>query len=147
MLERDYRDIIGGALLALAGAWIAWYATSYLDLGTIRRMGPGLFPTGMGVLLSLFGIAIMVPAFFRTGTCDEFEFRSTAAVLGSVATFAMIIGPFGLLPAIAALVVVASLAETVFRPVAIFGLIACLSVMAYLIFSVGLGLPLAMVRF
>ncbi len=147
MLQRDYRDIIGGALLSVAGLWIAWYATTYLDLGTIRRMGPGLFPTGVGVLLVLFGLGITIPAFFRQGTREEFEIRSTAAVLGSVATFALVIGPFGLLPAIASLVVVSSLAERTFRPLSILVLIGVLSLMAYLIFSVGLGLPLAMVRF
>lgn len=146
MYQRDYRDIIGGGLLLLVGAWIAWHASAYYDLGTIRRMGPGLFPTAIGVILALFGLAVMIPAFFRSGTLDEFEFRSTAAVLASVAAFAMVIRPYGLVPAIAALVVVASLAELKFRPVSILASIVVLSALAYLIFRAGLGLPLAMVR-
>ncbi|WP_209738879.1 tripartite tricarboxylate transporter TctB family protein [Aureimonas populi] len=146
MYQRDYRDIIGGGLLLLTGALIAWQASTALDLGTVRRMGPGLFPMAVGVLLAGFGLAIMIPAFFRQGTLDAVEIRPTLAVLASVGAFALTIRPYGLLPAIAALVFVAMLAETRFRPVALVGSIVFLSLLAYLIFRVGLGLPLAMVR-
>ena len=43
LLSRDYRDIIAGGLLMAAGVWMALYAQGTLDLGSVRRMGPGMF--------------------------------------------------------------------------------------------------------
>ncbi len=146
MYQRDYRDLVGGALLVIAGALIAWYAYSNLDFGTVRRMGPGMFPTSVGVVLAGFGIAIMIPAFFRPGTMEAIEWRSASAVLASVAVFAMTVRPFGLVPAIVALIFVASLAEQKFRPISLILMSAVLSVCAWAIFSKGLGLPLVMWR-
>ena len=117
-----------------------------LDLGSVRRMGPGMFPVAVGIILALFGIAIMIPAFFRQGTFEEIEIRSTLAVLASIAAFAMVIRPYGLIPAIAALVLVAALAERTFRPVSILASIVVMATLAWLIFKAGLGLPLTMAR-
>jgi len=146
LLSRDYRDIIAGGLLMAAGVWMALYAQGTLDLGSGRRMGPGMFPVAIGIILALFGIAIMIPAFFRQGTFEEIEIRSTLAVLSSIAAFAMVIRPYGLIPAIAALVVVATLAERTFRPVSILASIVVMATLAWLIFKAGLGLPLNMAR-
>lgn len=146
MYRRDYRDIAGGGLLLLLGAWIAWYALGTLDMGTLRRMGPGLFPVGVGTILSVFGAAIMVPAFARRGTLEAVEIRSTICVLASLAVFGLLVRPYGLAPAIAGLIVTATLAETRFRPLSILASILVLSTAAYLIFSKGLGLPLVMAR-
>lgn len=130
----------------LTGLLIAWHAYTTLDFGTVRRMGPGMFPTSIGLILAGFGIAIMVPAFFRPGTMEAIEWRSASAVLASVAVFAMMVRPFGLVPAIVSLIFVASLAEQKFRPISLIVMSASLSLMAYLIFSSGLGLPLVMWR-
>lgn len=146
MYQRDYRDLAGGALLVVAGALIAWHAYSTLDFGTVRRMGPGMFPTSIGLILVGFGIAIMVPAYFRPGDMEEIEWRSAGAVLASVAVFAMTVRPFGLVPAIVSLIVVASLAERKFRPLSLIAMSSVLSLAAWGIFSKGLGLPLVMWR-
>lgn len=146
MYQRDYRDIVGGALLIIAGGLIAWHALSTLDFGTVRRMGPGMFPTSVGVVLAGFGMAIMIPAFLRPGTLDKIEWRSTIAVLAGVAIFAMAVRPFGLVPAIVALIFVSSLAERTFRPLSLAVMSVVLSLAAWGIFSKGLGLPLVMWR-
>lgn len=146
MYQRDYRDIAGGGLLLILGAWIAWYAAGTLDLGALRRMGPGLFPASVGIILAVFGLAIMIPAFVRTGTMEAVEIRSSICVLASLAVFALLVRPYGLAPAIAGLIVTATLAEARFRPLSIIASIAFLSTTAYLIFSKGLGLPIVMAR-
>jgi hypothetical protein len=146
MYQRDYRDIAGGALLLLTGIMIAWYASATLDFGTVRRMGPGMFPMSIGVILAVFGIALMIPAFFRAGDFDAVEWRSAIAVLAGVGAFALAIRPLGLVPAIVSLLVVSSLAERRFRPVSLLVMCVTLPLAAYLIFRVGLGLPLAMAR-
>src|SRR5690606_26264901 len=83
MLTRDYRDIIGGALLIIGGIAFSWYAAHQYDLGSLRRMGPGMFPMALGLVLAVFGLMMMVPAFFRAGTMPEIRIWSPLFVLSS----------------------------------------------------------------
>jgi hypothetical protein len=55
------RDFYAGGLMILIGLGIALKGTTY-RLGTPMHMGPGFFPTALGVLLVLVGIAIAAPA-------------------------------------------------------------------------------------
>jgi hypothetical protein len=51
------RDYYAGALMVLVGGGAAVVGSQY-QLGSLTRMGPGFFPTALGVLLALLGIAI-----------------------------------------------------------------------------------------
>lgn len=146
MYQRDYRDIVGGGLLVLVGIIITWHTWSTIDLGTFRRMGPGTFPIAVGILIAFFGVTIMLPAFFRAGSIEGIRVRSGLAVAGGISLFALTIRPFGLLPAIIGLILVSTMAETKFRPLTIMLMCLILPLAAYIIFSVGLNLPLNMVR-
>lgn len=146
MLSRDYRDIVGGAVLVVTGLGFSGYAYAHYDLGTINRMGPGMFPAVLGLVLAAFGVMQSVPAFFRQGTIPDIRVWSPLFVLGGIAAFAAMIRPFGLLPAIVVLVAISSCAELKFRPVSLLVLTVSLCVMSWLIFRVGLGVPLAMAR-
>lgn len=146
MLSRDYRDVVGGALLAVIGVLFAWYAASHYQLGTLRSMGPGMFPMGLGLLLALLGVMQIVPALLRPGTMPKIRIWSPLFVLLGVAAFALVIRPFGLLPAILAVAIISSFAELRIRPLtlALQSLLMCLG--AWLIFRVGLGLHITMFR-
>lgn len=146
VFSRDYRDIVGGLLLIVVGIAFSWYAIEHYDLGTLRRMGPGMFPAGLGFVLALFGVLLVVPAFFREGVMPEIRTWTPLFVLLGVAAFALTVRPFGLIPAILAVVIVSSLAELKFRPVSLAGLCAALCLIAWLTFRVGLGLPMTMFR-
>lgn len=146
MHSRDYRDIVGGLLLLAIGLFMVWEAYARLNLGTLARLGSGAFPMGIGVSLVGFGIAIIVPALFRSGRLDPVEWRSAISVVASVVVFGLLTGPFGLVPAIIGLILVSSLAERKLRPVALLALCIVLPLMAYLTFRVGLGLPITMLR-
>lgn len=146
MYRRDYKDIIGGSLLLVAGLMIAWHAMRTLEFGTISRMGPGMFPASIGLLLAGFGIAILVPAFFRSGAVEAIEWRSVLTVLASVAVFAATIRWLGLIPAIMAQIFISTLAEPKFRPRATLAMCVALPLAAYFIFSVGLDLPITLAR-
>ncbi len=59
-LLRDFasrRDFYAGGLMVLLGLGITLKGATY-HLGTLMHMGPGFFPTSLGVLLVLIGIAI-----------------------------------------------------------------------------------------
>lgn len=143
---RDYRDIIGGVLLVSGGAWIVWHTLNTLDIGTLRRMGPGMFPLMIGTILTILGSAIAISGLFRYGAIEQIEWRAMLAVAAGIVAFAVTIGPFGLLPAIISLILVSSLADSVFRPIAIAAMCVIFPLAAYLVFHVGLGLPLVMWR-
>lgn len=142
----DHRDILGGALLMAGGSFVAFHAWNTLAMGTIRRMGPGMFPFWIGVLMVLIGAAILAGGFMRSGRIPPVAWRSTAAVLGAFACFALLVTPFGLVPAIVGLVAVSSLGDPSLRPLAIALLSIILSLLAWGIFRLGLGLPLTMLR-
>jgi len=146
MYARDYRDIVCGGLLIVFGLGVSWYAAASYDLGTVRRMGPGMFPTALGVILAVLGLLIMVPAFFRTGERPYIRFFAPVFVLAGVAGFALLVRPFGLIPAILAVVVISSLAELKVRPVSLTLLSAGMCLLAWLVFRVGLGMTMPMFR-
>lgn len=146
MLTRDYRDIVGGALLFVVGIAFAWYAAGHYQLGTLQRMGPGMFPTGLGAILAVLGVALFIPAFFRTGVMPEIRIWTPLFVLAGCSAFALAIRPLGLIPAIVAVVAISSLAELKVRPVGLIALCGTLCLIAWLVFRVLLGLPMVLVR-
>lgn len=146
MMSRDYRDFIGGATLTVFGVWVAWYAGEHYNLGTMRRMGEGMFPVALGVILAGFGLAIAIPALFRPGVRVYPNYFTALCVSAGVAGFAILVKPFGLIPAILAVVIISSIAELKFRPLSLAGLCVALCLLAWLTFRVGLGLPLPMFK-
>jgi|SRR5690606_16061037 len=141
MLNRDYRDVIGGGLLGATGAAVAVYSVSNYSIGTITRMGPGMVPASLGALLGVFGLIIAATAMKREGYWPEYRMVAPLIILASVGVFGIMIGPFGMMPAIFVSTIVASLAELKVRLLATLVLAAALCLIAYLIFSLGLGLP------
>ncbi len=55
------RDFYAGGLMLLLGLGIALKGATYRP-GTLMHMGPGFFPTALGVLLVILGIAIAATA-------------------------------------------------------------------------------------
>lgn len=143
--RRDAADLIGGAALALFGAWFFQHAFRY-GMGDLRRMGPGWFPAAVGAVTVALGAAVFLPALFRAGETPRPALRPFATICAGVAAFALLIQPFGLVPATFALVAVAALAEAGFRPLHTLALAAALAALAVLVFVRGLGMPLAVAR-
>lgn len=146
MQARDYRDIWGGGFLVLVGAGAALDVTAKLQLGSIARMGPGMFPTALAVLLIVIGLAILVPALFRQGEPVSLDWRSLGAILLSVLAFGLMIRTFGMVPAIIVQTLIATLADGKLGLVRSVTLSVCVALLAYLIFKAGLGLPVAAVN-
>ncbi len=114
---RDYarnKDVLGGVLVSAIGC-TAIAAVRNNQFGTLSRMGPGFFPTIVGVVMLLAGIAIAIggaraaaPGVDRP---DAPDLRALALVSLSLVAF-IVVGEFAwLLPATFAIVVVAALAD------------------------------------
>lgn len=142
------KDMLGGLLIFAAGLWVALYCVAHYDLGSLRRMGTGAYPALGGAILAVLGLAIALPPILRGTRPVQFPLpplRASLAVLGSVLAFALLVRPFGLFPAIAALVALSSLAGDDRPPVgALAMMIAGLCLLAWLVFGLGLSLGLRM---
>jgi hypothetical protein len=146
MQIRNPRDFWAGAIyLALAIAAI-WIGQNY-PFGSSARMGPGFFPTVLGALLALLGIAAIVRSFIRPGeTISPFAWRPLALVLGATALFGLLLPRAGVLVALPCLIVVSALASRNSRLdatsiAALIGLVA----FCVVVFVKGLGVPMPLV--
>lgn len=142
MLDRDYRDIFAGLGLTLIGGAAAIYALSKYALGTVSRMGPGMMPVSLGVILAVFGLAIAIPALFRKGEAAELRLRPLIILSICILCFALMIETVGLVPAVFSATVIATFAETRVPLVRALILGAALSLLTWAIFILGLGLPI-----
>jgi hypothetical protein len=137
-----YRDAVGGALLVAVGAVFAIYSWIHYPLGSVTRMGAGMVPFSLGVLLAILGGMVFMTSLSREGSFTEIRVATPLVILASVVVFALVIIPFGLLPAAFLATLIAAFADLSFRPVRNVILAAVLSAVAYLIFAVGLQLPI-----
>lgn len=140
MKSKDTRDIIGGFSLVAMGLFAALYAQRY-DLGELQEMGPGYFPTALGVLLMVLGLFIAIPAFFREGTSINIEWKSLLWVLISISVFAIALTKAGLVVATILSVLAAAVpSKSSWKSRMILAI--SLAVMTYLVFLLGLGMVL-----
>lgn len=142
-MNRDWTDILSGAVLALLGLAVALYAGARLDFGTLRNMGPGFFPVTLGGFLAFLGICIALPALLRGGAPMAIRWWDAGAVVGAILIFGLGVSRLGLVPACFVSVLIASLpsphAGWRWRLV-----LACaVTVLVWLVFILGLrmGLP------
>jgi hypothetical protein len=111
------RDFYAGGLMILLGLGIALKGATY-RLGTLMHMGPGFFPTSLGVLLVLIGLAIaaagMTPA---EGEEDQSilpehpEWWAWFCILMSPVLFILFGRYFGMIPGTFACVFIAALGD------------------------------------
>lgn len=113
-------DYYGGALMCLIGLGAAYGGLSY-NFGSLTRMGPGFFPTCLGVILVLLGLSIAstasrpdVHAALREDIIHENikpEWRGWFCILASVVAF-VILGKWGgLVPASFAVTFISALGD------------------------------------
>nr|WP_282567678.1 tripartite tricarboxylate transporter TctB family protein [Devosia sp. MC532] len=147
-----------------SGLTYAGWAYFNYDLGTLRRVGPGLFPVGLGTILAVIGVFLAVPAMrgmrlqptvpsvsTEAGPSHENAtpntFRAGIFVLASLIAFALVLPNFGAIPAIFALTYTAVLAEPGRDYRTTPALIAALlSAFVWLLFKQALSLPLTMLK-
>ena len=151
MKVKSQRDFASGLLFSAFGVAYAWGATTY-TVGTGARMGPGYFPLIVGVLIALLGSIITVRAMTVDSGDDQpigsIAWRPLVFIIGANILFGILLGglpsvglpPMGLIVAVYALTVIASLAGDQFawKPVLI--LATVLAIGSYLAFVMALNL-------
>jgi Tripartite tricarboxylate transporter TctB family len=139
------KDFFSGLMFTAVGASFALGARSY-EVGDAARMGPGYFPLMLGIILAVLGVIVTVQSFTKGGPGGDkigaFAWRPLGFVLGANLAFgALLVGlpsfgvpAFGLIVAIYALVIIASLAQPGFRLKSTLVLATVLAVGSYLAF-------------
>lgn len=148
MVVRNVQNVIGGCGLMAIGSFAAGYAIMTLPLGSLALAGPGLFPAALGGILFAIGVALLALGLSQPGErMEPFDLRSFVLILSSILAFALLLQPLGMVPAVVVLTFLASRADSKLsmKATAILGLV--LSVGSYLVFRVGLGLPVSAVAF
>lgn len=114
-------------------------------MGTAGRMGPAYFPTVLGGLLALIGLAAIVRSFFREGgePIGKFAIKETILILSAVLFFAFVVRGAGLVVAVFAIVLISGMASAKFKWKSGILLAAGLTAFAVLVFVKLLGLPIA----
>lgn len=140
MKSNDLRDIIGGFALVAIGLFAALHAQRY-DIGELQEMGPGYFPTALGILLIILGLFVAIPAFFREGSPIKIEWKSLIWVLISIAIFALALPKAGLIIATVLSVIAASIPSKSSWKTRLI-LAVSIAALTYVVFLFGLGMVL-----
>jgi hypothetical protein len=138
MKNKDTRDLIGGIALIAIGVFAAVHARQY-ELGELQRMGPGYFPTALGIILAILGVLVTVPALFREGTSIKVEWKSLLWVIISILIFAILLNTLGMVFTSILAVIASSMASDIKWKARLI-LSGCIAVITYMIFSFGLGM-------
>jgi len=136
-----------GGWIAIAIGCVSLAQGLALGLGTLRRLGSGGFPFGIGVLLIGLGALLIVGSLRRGGATASIPIKvSSVLILAALASFAVLLPLFGMIPAAIVLMLLVSVAVTGRLGLGdiIFSLAS--SVAAVLIFINGLGLALPAIR-
>jgi hypothetical protein len=139
---RDPRDFWSGAMFTAAGLAAVGFGREIL-MGTATKMGPGYFPTILGALLTLIGLALVARAVLTDGQgLGGFAFRPLVLVLGATVAFGLMLRGTGLVVALIVLVLVSAAASRLVRWRAALVLAVGLAGFSALVFVKMLGLPI-----
>lgn len=151
MKIKSQKDFFAGLMYLAVGGAFAIGATEY-NIGTGARMGPGYFPLILGVILALIGLVIAFKATV-SGPSDgdpigKWAWKQVFFVLAANFAFGILlvgvpalgIPGFGLMVAIIALVLIASIAGYTFNLKEVIVLALVLAAGSYVVFVWALSL-------
>ena len=139
---RNRQDFWAGMMFIGIGGMAMFVARGY-PFGTTLRMGPGYFPSVLGGILILFGIYVSARGLRRGAEKIKGRWSVRAMIMLplSVVLFAVLIGRLGLIPALVALIFGSAAAGGEFKFSEVLLLTASLTLLSWVVFIWGLGLP------
>lgn len=95
-------NLIAGLLPVLLGLGIMAQSLTY-GMGTLRVIGPGVYPMLLGAVLTVLGLGILIAerSSQELAASGEVEWRSLLVIAAAVLSFALTIERLGLFPAVA----------------------------------------------
>lgn len=144
MLRRYGPDLIACGLLAAFGLAAIWIGLGY-PTGTLNRMGPGFFPLAASAIVVGLAVLAAIETVRTPPVARTFELRPLIFVGVAMLAWVALIDDYGILPATTALILISGLARSPFRPVSLLVLAVSMSILGWLIFVVGLRMPISLV--
>jgi hypothetical protein len=139
---RSSKDLWSGLIFFGVGVAAVVIGREY-GMGTANRMGPAYFPSVLGTLLAVIGLAIVGRALIRGDEpVGSLAWKGMALVLAAVVLFAALVQPAGLIVALPLLVLVSAFGSSLFKPVPAILLAIGMTVFSSLVFIKALGVPL-----
>jgi hypothetical protein len=134
-------DFWAGVMFLAFGAVAVYVARDY-PMGSAMRMGPGYFPTYLGILMMLMGMVIGIRGFFAgSEPIGKWAFRPLLVLGLGIVAFGFVMELAGFVPALLALIALSSFAGRETRPLELVVLLIVLTIGAVGIFIYGIGLP------
>ncbi|RYX94520.1 MAG: tripartite tricarboxylate transporter TctB family protein [Comamonadaceae bacterium] len=150
---KSQKDFCSGIMFCAVGIGFAIGATTY-SVGNGARMGPGYFPLMLGIVLAILGVAVTFTSLVvETESGDKvgaWAWRPLGFIIGANLLFGILLGglpsikvpAMGMIAAIYALTIVASLAGERFKLRDVLILATVLAIGSYLAFIVLLKLQI-----
>jgi hypothetical protein len=138
------KDVFAGLMFISFGIGAAVIAQNY-SLGTLARMGSGYFPMMIGGLIATMGSAILVRAVVWPDSSEPIatiEFRPVFFIGAAIVIFGLVIDDFGIIAALAALIIIARFAGREGGAVELVAMVVVLTVVVVGIFVYGLNIHL-----
>ncbi|MGQ9694921.1 MAG: tripartite tricarboxylate transporter TctB family protein [Thermodesulfobacteriota bacterium] len=140
------RDFWGGIMLIMIGTGAVFIARDY-HFGSVLHMGPGFFPTMLGIILTSFGLTIMIKGLMKGEKVrGVVSLRALIILLLSLILFGFLVERVGFVPALGALVFCSAYASKEFKFLEVFLLIGALILLSISLFIWGLGLPFSLIK-
>lgn len=145
MQIRNQKDFWSGMMFVLFGLLFMVWSTDY-QFGTSQRMGPGYFPTMLGIGQIILGLMVAIPALGKraeASTVEAIGWRGLFIVLGAVGLYAALLPVLGFVASLIVLVILSAMASPEFNLKETLLSTAVLGVGSYLAFVKGLSLQFA----
>jgi len=140
------KDFLSGVLFIAFGLVALWFGR-HLALGTSVRMGPGYVPHMLAYIMMGLGLIIAVVALYAGGEQVEApKWKPITMVTIGIVVFALLFERTGMIPALVALVFIASLGGEEFKLIEVIGNIVVLAILCTLVFKVGLGMNISIIN-
>lgn len=144
-------DYYAGGLVMLLGAGTAYTGSGY-EMGSLTKMGPGFFPTALGIIMALVGVLIAGTASYGDAedahsTSAPPDWRGWICIIAGAALFIVFAAHGGLLLATFSCVFVAALGDrtNTWKQAAV--LATGVTVFGVLVFAYGLRVQIPIVGF
>ena len=140
------KDFLSGVMFIAFGL-VTLYFGRNLAVGTPVRMGPGYVPNMLSYILLVLGLIIAGFALLKGGEPVEApQLRPIVMVTIGIIAFGLLFETTGMLPALVALVLLASLGGTEFKLIEVLGNIVVLAILCVIVFKVGLGMNITVLN-
>jgi hypothetical protein len=135
------KDVLAGLLLLTLGG-IGFYMALDYPFGSALRMGPGYFPPVLSTILMAFGLFVLARGIVRAErVAGRWGWKPLAFIVVGLIVFGFTMDRFGLVPALAAMFLIAAFGGHEFRLIEVAILATLMTIFSVVVFVHLLGLP------